>query len=79
VKAADGYIKWFYDHSHPCMILPDMEVPVPMPPEREALDARATQEDGDVGYLQLSGRMSRIRDHVYVVMSSGLVAQGSKA
>ena len=59
------------------MILPD--IPVPMPPEREVFDARAAQEDGDVGYLQLSGRMSRIIDHVYVVMSSGLVPQGSEA
>jgi len=49
-----------------------------MPPEREVLDARAAQEDEDVGYLQLSGMMSRIRDHVYVVMSSGLVPQGSE-
>jgi len=34
------------------------------------------QEDGDLGYLQLSGRMSRIRDHIYVVMRSGLVLKG---
>jgi hypothetical protein len=64
--------------SHPRMILPDMEVPVPMPPEREVLDAQAAQEDGDVGYLQLSGRMSSFRDHVCAVMSSGLVPQGSE-
>jgi len=60
------------------MILPDMKVPVPRPPEREVLDALAAQEDGEHGYLQLSGRMSSNIDHVYVVMSSGLVSRGSE-
>jgi hypothetical protein len=79
VEATTGYIEWFYLHSHPRMILPDISVPVSMPPEREVLDARAAQEDGNAGYLQLSGMMSRIRDHVYVEMSSGLVPQGTEA
>jgi len=78
VEAVDGYIEWFYHHSHPRMILLDMSVPVSRPPEREVLDALAAQEDGEHGYLQLSGRMSRIRDHVYDVMSSGLVPRGSE-
>jgi len=60
------------------MVLLDMPVPVPRPPEREVLDARAAREDGDLGYLQLSGRMSRIRDHIYVVMRSGLVPKGTE-
>ena len=51
VEAVDGYIEWFYHRSHPCMILPDMSIPVPRPPEREVLDARAAQEDGELGYL----------------------------
>jgi hypothetical protein len=51
---------------------------VPRPPEREILDARAAQEDGDLAYLQLSGRMSRIRYHIYVVMRSGLVPKGTE-
>nr|ABN08596.1 hypothetical protein MtrDRAFT_AC157507g5v2 [Medicago truncatula] len=55
------------------MILHDMPLPVPRPPEREILDARAAQEDGDLAYLQFSGRMGRIRDNIYVVMRSGLV------
>jgi len=55
------------------MILPDMEVPVPRPPELEAIDEIATQEDKEHGYLELSGRLGRIKDHVYVVMSSGEV------
>jgi len=55
------------------MVLLDMPVPVPRPPKREVLDARAAQEDGDLEYLQLSKRMSRIRDHIYVVMRSGMV------
>ena len=50
------------------MILPDIPAPVPMPPEREVLDARAAQEDEDVGYLQLS----------YVVMSSSVVPRESE-
>jgi len=78
VEAAEGYIEWFYHVSHPCMILRDMPVPVPRPPECDVLDARAAQEDGDLAYLQLSGRMSRIRDHIYVVMRSGLVPKGTK-
>jgi len=78
VEALDGYIEWFYHHSHPRMILPGMPVLVSRPPEREVLDVLATQEDEEHGYLQLSGRMSRIRNHVYVVMSSGLVPQGSE-
>ena len=47
-------------------------------PKREVLDAQAAQEDGEVGYLELSGRMSRIRDHVYDVMSSSVVPRGSE-
>jgi hypothetical protein len=78
VQAVDGYIDWFYRHSHPCMILPDMPVSVSRPPEREVLDARAAQEDGDLAYLQLSGKMSRIRDHIYDVMRSGLVSKGTE-
>jgi len=58
------------------MVLLEMSVPVPL--ERGVLDARATQEDEDLGYLQLSRRMSRIRDHIYVVMRSGLVPKGTK-
>jgi len=58
------------------MVLRDMPVPVPRPPEREVLDARAAQEDGDLAYLQLSGRMSCIREHIYDVMRSGLVPKG---
>jgi len=79
VEAADGYIEWFYLHSQPRMILLDIPVPVSIPPEREVIDARAAQEDGDVGYVQLSARLSRIRDHVYDVMSSDLVPRGSEA
>jgi len=78
VEAVDGYIEWFYNQSHPRMILPDMLVPVLRPPNREVIDVRAAQEDGEHGYLQLSGRMSRIKNHVYVVMSSGLVPRGSE-
>ena len=78
VEAVDGYNEWFYLHSHPRMILPYIPVPVPRPPEHEVLDALAAQEDGKHGYLQLSGRMSRSRDHVYVVMSSGVVPRGSE-
>ena len=68
VEARDGYIEWFYLHYHPHTILPDIPTPVPMPPEREVLDARAAQEDEDVGYLQLS----------YVVMSSSVVPRESE-
>jgi hypothetical protein len=48
VEVADGYIEWFYQVSHPRMILPDMPVPVPQPPEREVFDTRAAQDDGDL-------------------------------
>jgi len=60
------------------MILPDIPVPVPRPLECEVIDARAAEEDGEHGYLQLSGRLSRIRDHVYVVMFSDVVLRGSE-
>jgi hypothetical protein len=78
VEAVDGYIEWFYRVSHPRMILPYMPVLVPRPPECEVFDARAAQEDGNLAYLQLSGRMSRIRDHIYVVMRSGPVPKGTE-
>jgi len=73
VEVAEGYIEWFYRHSHPLMVLPDMPVTVSRPPEREVLGPQAAQEDGEVGHLQLSGRMSRIRDLVYAMMSTGVV------
>jgi hypothetical protein len=49
VEAVEGYIELFYHRSHPRMILPDMPVPVPRPPEREVIDARAAEEDGEHG------------------------------
>jgi len=78
VDVVDGYIDWFYRHSLPRMVLLDMPVQVPRPPEREVLDVRVAQEDGDLAYLQLSGRMSHIRDHLYAVMRSGLVPKGTE-
>lgn len=45
VEAIDGYIDWFYRHSHPRIVLHDMLVLVSRPLEREILDARAAQED----------------------------------
>jgi len=77
VEAEDGYNEWFYQVFHPRVILHDIPILVSRPPEREVLDALAAQEDGEHGYLQFSGRMSRIRDHVYVVMSNILVPRGS--
>jgi hypothetical protein len=79
VEAEEGYIKWFYQVFHPRMILPNQEVPVPRPPEREAIDEIAAEDDGEHGFLELGGRLGRIRDHMYVVMSSGEVQQGSEA
>ena len=79
VEASEGYIHWFYDVFHPRMILPDIEVLVPTPPELEAIDEIAAQEDGEHGYLELSGRLDRIRDLVYAVISSGEVQRGSDA
>jgi len=61
------------------MILPDMEVLVPRPPKREAIDEIAAQKDGEHGYVKLSERLGHIKDHVYVVMFSGEVQQGSEA
>jgi len=61
------------------MILPDIEVPVPRPPKREAIDEIAAQEDGKHGFLELGGRLDCTRDHVYVVMSSGEVQREAKA
>jgi hypothetical protein len=78
VEVEHGYIEWFYQVSHPRMILPDMPVPVPQPPEREVLDVRAAQDDGDLAYLKLSGRMTCIRDHIFAVMRSGMVPKGSE-
>jgi len=49
------------------MILLDKGVLVPRPLEQEAIDEIAAQEDGEHGYLELSGRLGRIRDHVYVM------------
>jgi hypothetical protein len=61
------------------MILPDMEVLVPRPPEREVIDDIAAQEDGEHGFFDLGGRLGHIRDLVYDVMSSGEVQRGSEA
>jgi len=72
VEADAGYIKWLYLISHPHMILPNQDVHITRPPEQEAI-----VEDGEQGYLDLARSLGRIRDHVYVVMSSGVIAQGS--
>jgi len=52
---------------------------VPRPPERETIDEIASQEDRDHGYIELSGRLCRIRDLAYAAMSSGEVQQGYEA
>jgi len=52
---------------------------VSRPPEQEALDKMVAKKDRDHGFLELGGRLDRIRDHVYDVMSSGVVPQGFEA
>jgi len=68
-----GYIRWFYPILHPRMILPDKDVQVSWPLEQKALYEIVVEKDGEQGYLDLSGRLGHIRDHVCVVMSSGLI------
>lgn len=46
------------------MILPDMPLPVPWPPKHEVMDKVADQEDGEHGFLELCGKLGRIRDYV---------------
>lgn len=60
------------------MILQDEDVQVPKPPEQDALDEIVVVQDGEQGYINLAKRLGRIRDHVYVVMVSGVVEQGSE-
>lgn len=76
VEAELGYIIWFYLISHPHMILPNEDVQVPRPPEQEDLDEIVVEQDGEQGYLDLARRLSCIRDQVYVVMFSDVVARG---
>lgn len=57
------------------MILPVQDVHVPRPQEQEALDETAAEEDGEHMFLDLGGRLNRIRDHVYVVICSDVVPQ----
>lgn len=40
-----GYIRWFYIISHPGMILPNEDVQDMRPPEQEALDEIAAEQD----------------------------------
>jgi len=61
------------------MILPLEDVQVPRPPEWEACDQIAAEEDEEHGFLDLDGRLGRFRDNVYEVMSSGVVLQGCDA
>jgi len=76
VETNQGYIRWFYSISHPHIILLDEDVHVPRPPKQEALDEIDVEQDGEKGYLDLAGRLGRIRDCVYVVMVSVVVEQG---
>jgi len=57
------------------MILPNQEVSVPRPPEREVIYEIATKEDGEHQFLELGRRFGCIRDHMYVVKTSGGVQQ----
>jgi len=54
VETVEGYIEWFYHHSHPRMILLDMPIPMSRPPECEVIDARSAQEDGECNNLFLA-------------------------
>jgi len=75
-ETSQGYIWWFYSISHPCIILPDEVVHVPRPPEKEALDEIVAEQEGKHEHLDLVGILGSIKDHVYSVMVSGVVAQG---
>jgi len=61
VEANEGYIIGYYTVSDPCMILLDGHVQVPRPPEHEALDEIVEEEDREHGFLELGGRLGRIR------------------
>lgn len=51
----------------------DKIVHVSRPPEQKALNEIVVEQ----GYLVLTGRLGRIIDHIYSVMASGVVEQGS--
>lgn len=70
-ETSQGYIWWFYSISHPNKV-----VHVPRPPEKEALDEIAAEQEEKHDYLDLAGMLGSIKDHVYSVMVSGVVVQG---
>lgn len=74
VEMAQGYIKWFYSFSHPRILLQDEDVPIPRPPEQEALDKVVAEQNGEDGYLVLTKRLDHIRDHRH---GNGVVQQGT--
>jgi hypothetical protein len=47
VKTDDGYIRWFYAISHPCVITPSEDVHILRPPEQDALNEIAIEKQGD--------------------------------
>jgi len=73
VTTSYGYIRWLYTISHPHLIASEEDVHIPRPAEQEALDEIATEQEGEHGYLELTGRLGCNRDHVLSIMDSGVV------
>ena len=77
IEVTHGYIKWFYTISQPHIIALEEDVHIPKPIEHEALSEITAEQEGDHGYLELTGMFNCVRDHVLSIMGSGAVESGS--
>nr|ABN08233.1 hypothetical protein MtrDRAFT_AC155886g11v2 [Medicago truncatula] len=68
------YSGWLIYDTRRVRYLPEQVVHVPRPPEKDALDEIAAEQEGKHEYLDLAGMLGSIKDHVYSIMISGVVA-----
>lgn len=76
VEEARGYTRKTYTTSHPHLITLYEDVPIPRQVEQEALHEIIVEQEGEHGFLELTGRLGRIRDHVLSIVDSGVVERG---
>jgi len=63
--------------SHPHIIAPKNDIHILRLFEHEAIDEIDAEQERDHMYLEQTGRLGRIRDHVLSVMGSGVVESGT--
>jgi hypothetical protein len=68
---------FFFAISHPYIITPLEDVHISRPPEHGTLNEIVAEEHKNHQWLDMTGRLRRIRDHVLVIIGGSVVERES--